>query len=331
MNKFYLQEIIKPYFFGSDRWYAWSMGIFLTSLSLSRVYCGLLFTKWNKGFFNALESKKFDQFIYQCWYFTVLAFIFILLYSTSKYLCQRYALRWRLWMTEHALKIWPYSPSRVLEGSDQRIQEDLMKFTDIFEGLILEMINNIVLITCFTPLLFKYTQEVKLFGLHIPGLLFYVIVLYSIVGLFISNFLGKPLINLEYDNQKYEAQLRYQLVHVRDGKKFEQKSFKSTIQSIIDNHIKLYQQQKYFNLWQKGYDQFSFLIPYLIVGPSYFSGILTLGSLMQIKSIFSRIRNSMAYLLDNYVLVMELLAVMKRLGEFYQSFNSKSLNLEKKI
>lgn len=135
----------------------------------------------------------------------------------------------------------------------------------------------------------------------------------------VSAKIANPLINLEYQNQKLEAEFRYNLVHVKDGATKPHSFFKGLLHQLSNNYQLIYSRQKNFNLWQKAFDQFSFVIPYLLLAGSYFSGLLTLGMLMQIKSTFSRIRNSMAYLLDNYAELTELLAVSKRLIEFYKA------------
>ncbi len=324
-NIYYLA---KPFFVGEDKKYARMIGLALVIISLLKVYLGYLFTQWNRRFYDAIESKNWEQFKIEMMLFCVLALVFVFVFSFSRYLCQRYALRWRFWMTNHALKDWLSKGDRELEGVDQRIQEDLMRFTDIFERICLEMVNNVVLIICFTPFLFQITNNISFLGINIPGILFYVVVVYTLTGFIVSKIIGNPLIQLEYDSQKYEAAFRYKLVHAKDGELCDKNSFQPLIKPIIKNHITLYKRQKTFNFWQRSYDQLSFLIPFLILSPSYFSSVISLGIMMQAKSFFSRIRNAMAYILDHYVECMELLAISKRLVEFYDKFSNTEVFIQ---
>lgn len=315
-----LLRLLKPYFVGDKRAYAISMGSFLIALSLSKVYVGFLFAEWNKRFYDALEAKNTQLFQTECFYFAGLAVLFMLLFSFSRYFGQRYALHWRIWMTDYALSRWLPQPNRdSVEGPDQRIQEDLMRFTDIFERHVLEIFNSIVLIVTFTPVLFKLTSDLTYFGHKVPGLLFYIIVVYTLVGMKISKTIADPLVTLEYDGQKLEAEFRYNLVRARDGEERSKESFLSIFKTITENHNAIYKRQKYFNIWQKSYGQLSFLIPFLTLAPGFFSGFLSFGILMQTRSFFSRIRNSMAYLLDHYTEITEFFAVVKRLDEFFLS------------
>lgn len=316
-----IYNLVKLFFNGDDKVYARVMGFILVCTSLLKVRLAFLFSEWNGRFYNALEKKDWEAFKTEALWFLILAASIVFMISISKYLCQRYALRWRIWMTNHALATWLSHEDRELEGVDQRIQEDLMKFTDLFEEMCLEMLNNIVIIVLFTPFLFKITEGILFFGFNIPGLLFYVVIVYTLISYFVSKMMGKPLVQLEYESQKYEASFRYELVHVRDGREINNNGFKALIEPIIKNHVLLYRRQGIFNFWQKGYDQLSFLIPFVILVPSYFSGAITLGMVMQSKSFVSRIRNAMAYILDNYIKFMEFLAVAKRLSEFYEKFN----------
>lgn len=194
-----------------------------------------------------------------------------------------------------------------------------MRFTLIFERFFLECFNAVLLILLFTPLLFNETKNLYINGIPLGWILFGTSLLYTLVGMLISAKIANPLIQLEYDNQKLEAEFRYNLVHVRDGAQKTPSFFNILLNSLSFNYNKIYQRQKNFNLWQKAYDQFSYLIPFMLVGSNYFAGLLTFGALMQIRSTFSRIRNSMAYLLDHYTELTEMLAICKRLVEFYES------------
>lgn len=321
-------SLVTPFFYGNEKRYARRAGLVLLILSQASTTYGYFFIQWNRRFYDALEMKNADAFLQECIIFIILCVFYFLTYSLTRYWGQKYALRWRIWMTTSALTTWTVNPQRgSLEGSDQRIQEDLMRFATIFERLFLESFNALLLVLLFIPLLFIETKALSLFSLPLGLVLALTVVIYTLFGMTVSAKIANPLIDLEYNNQKLEAEFRYNLVHIRDGKEVPSTFFDALLINIRNNYHQIFNRQKYFNLWQKGYDQISFLLPFMLVGPFYFSGALTFGMIMQIKSTFSRVRNSMAYLLDHYTELTEMLAIAKRLVEFY---NSAAIDLKEK-
>lgn len=313
-------KLVMPYFYGSEKRYARWGGLWLMFLSQLSTLYGYLFIQWNRRFYDALETKNAMGFYTESAVFMAIVVFYVLTFSFTRYYGQQYALRWRMWMTNSALSKWLYDENRgKLEGSDQRIQEDLMRFTMIFERFFLDCFNAVLLIILFTPLLFIETKGLTIFGIPLGWAVLGSSIIYTLIGMVISAIIANPLINLEYNNQKLEAELRYNLVHVRDGAQKTPGFFQIILQGITGNYNQMYKRQKNFNLWQKAYDQVSFLMPFLLLSTNYFGGLLTFGAVMQIRSTFSRIRNSMAYLLDHYTELTEMLAISKRLVEFYES------------
>ncbi len=316
MNNFV--KIVTPYFWGDDKAYARWAGILILLLSQCMTAYAYFFIQWNRRFYDALEAHNGRLFFKESLVFIALALSFGLLASSTKYFSQQYAIRWRMWMTKQALGFWLSAPNRgTVEGSDQRIQEDLMRFTAIFERFFLDLFNAALLIVLFIPLLYVQTQNLYLYEMKLNWFMMGTVIIYTILGVYISAKIANPLINYEYNNQKLEAEFRYNLVHARDGSNIQLSFFDTIICNLTTNYNLLYNRQKYFNVWQKFYDQISILIPFALLASNYFSGLLTLGMLMQIKSTFSRLRNSMAYILDHYTEITELIAISRRLVEFY--------------
>lgn len=313
-------KLVTPFFYGDDKTYARWVGICLLLLSQIMTGFGYFFIQWNRRFYDALEAKNPELFFKESLVFAGLAFAFVIVSSISRYVGQQYALRWRIWMTKNALAFWLTSEQRgSLEGSDQRIQEDLMRFTTIFERFFINCFNALMLIIVFTPLLFSQTNGKYIAGIDISWLLFLAAIIYTTIGMYVAAKIARPLVQFEYDNQKIEAEFRYNLVHAKDGASIKIGFFNDLLSKISVNYHRTYERQKYYNVWQQAYDQFSILIPFALLASNYFSGVLTLGMLMQIKSTFSRIRNSMAYILDHYTEMTELMAISRRLVEFYDN------------
>lgn len=322
-------RLVAPYFYGEQKRYARFGLIVLVILSQCSTAFGYFFIQWNRRFYDALEAHQAQAFLNECLVFVALAIGWVITVCVTKYFSQQYALKWRIWMSMHALKVWTKSDTRAqLEGSDQRIQEDLMRFTTLFERFFLECFNAVLLILLFTPLLFIETKELALGSFSLGWLLFGSVVAYTAFGMYISAKIAAPLVQIEYNNQKFEAEFRYNLVHARDGAQINPSYFDQILASITGNYALMYKGQRNFNFWQKSYDQFSFLIPFALLASNYFAGALTLGGLWQIKATFSRIRNSMAYLLDHYTEITEMVAIARRLVEFYDSINLLNVRMQ---
>ena len=318
--------LVRPYFYGDHRLYARAMGILLVSLSAAIVGFSYFYAVWNKRFFDVLETRDIDVFFQECVIFCVVSVFWAFIHSSSIYYGQQYALKWRIWMTNRALGLWVNNNKRAtLEGSDQRIQEDLMRFTIIVERFFLEGFNAVLTIIVFTPILFQVTNNLVI-GNNIPVsiVLFISVTVYTIIGMYGGVKMTAPLIKLEYDNQKYEAAFRYNLVHAKDGANISVLTFLRLLSPIFKNYKAKYDKLRQFNLYLKMYNQFSFFIPFFIMAPSYFAGMATIGTLMQVRIIFAQIRTSMAYLLDHYAEFTELQAIAKRLLEFYNHLDEIS-------
>lgn len=314
--------LVKPYFNSEHKLYARWMGVLLIVLSQALVGFSYFYAWWNKRFFDVLESRDINIFFKECLIFCIAGIFYSITYSLSQYYGQQYALKWRIWMTNRALNLWVNNTKRaLLEGSDQRIQDDLMRFTVIIERFFLECFNAIVIICCFTPILFNLTRNLIIANVQVSTLLLVSAAVYTGIGMYSALKMTSPLIKLEYDNQKYEAAFRYNLVHAKDGKTVTTMAFLRLLSPIFRNYRAKYHKQRQFNLFLKMYTQFSFLIPFVILAPSYFAGILSLGTLVQIRLIFANIRRSMAYLLDHYTEFTELQAISTRLLEFYNSLD----------
>ncbi len=257
--------LVRPYFYSEHKLYSRWMGILLILLSSSIVGFSYFYAWWNKRFFDVLATRNIDIFFQECIIFFVVGIFWAFAYSSSLYYGQQYALKWRIWMTNRALNIWAHSSKRTtLEGADQRIQEDLMRFTIIVERFFLEGFNAILTIIIFTPILFKVTNNLVIGDVPVSVVLIASVTIYTVIGLYIGAKMTAPLIKLEYDNQKYEAAFRYNLVHAKDGEHVSSTAFLRLLSPIFRNYKAKYDKQRQFALWLKMYNQFSYLIPFII-------------------------------------------------------------------
>jgi len=250
--------------------------------------------------------------------FVVIAFPYIFLAIFTGWFTRIYDLRWREAMTFNYIPKWHGVESEI-EGASQRIQEDCNRFARIIESLGLQVIRALMTLIAFIPILWTLSDKVDIPILRdIEGSLVWFTLIISLGGIVISWFVGIKLPGLEYNNQRVEAAFRKDLVLGEDDKKnyAQTETLLELFTGIRFNYHRLYLHYGYFDGWMTTYDQFMIIAPYLIMGPGLFTGLITLGVMVQVSNAFSRVHGGFALFLHNWTTITELRSIWKRLSEF---------------
>ena len=250
--------------------------------------------------------------------FVVIAFPYIFLAIFTGWFTRIYGLRWREAMTFNYIPKWQVVEDEI-EGASQRIQEDCNRFARIIETLGLQVIRALMTLIAFIPILWTLSDKVDIPILKdIEGSLVWFTLIISLGGIVISWFVGIKLPGLEYNNQRVEAAFRKDLVLGEDDKKnyAQTETLLELFTGIRFNYHRLYLHYGYFDGWMTTYDQFMIIAPYLIMGPGLFTGLITLGVMVQVSNAFSRVHGGFALFLHNWTTITELRSIWKRLSEF---------------
>ena len=261
--------------------------------------------------------------------FVVIAFPYIFLAIFTGWFTRIYGLRWREAMTFNYIPKWQAVESEI-EGASQRIQEDCNRFARIIESLGLQVIRAFMTLIAFIPILWTLSDKVDIPILRdIEGSLVWFTLIVSLGGIVISWFVGIKLPGLEYKNQRVEAAFRKDLVLGEDDKKnyAQTETLLELFTGIRFNYHRLYLHYGYFDGWMHTYDQFMIIAPYLIMGPGLFTGLITLGVLMQVSNAFSRVHGGFALFLHNWTTITELRSIWKRLSEFERNLDIYRMRL----
>ena len=316
--------MIKIFFKGEDRNYAWGTLGFLSLLVAFQAYLVRQFNDWYKVFYDALENKDQGAFLESfinrgdflmydvtTWGFIPLAVLAILMFAYTQFIGNRFSFRWREALTKVYLPKWKEMDNHT-EGASQRIQEDTKKFAWFVWVLGEGFIKAIMILVFFLPVLWTLSE-----GFGIPGYLIWIALGVSVGGLAVSAVIGRKLPKLEYNNQMVEAKFRKSLVRCEDNKDSHTvKEMLNQFKELKYNYYRLYDNYKYYSLWENMYFQAGVVIPYLVASPQYFAGAITLGTLVQIGNAFDKIHESMSFFTDNWLTVTELKSVVLRLKEF---------------
>ncbi len=306
--------------------WAYGGGLTLLVSLFVQVELTVKINEWYGGFYNILQ-KATEHDVSELWTemlkFAKIAFPYVLIATATAYFTRIYAFRWREAMTFSYVAKWQGVEEEV-EGASQRIQEDIYRFARIFESLGLQVVRALMTLIAFLPILWELSSGVDLpYIKTIPGSLVWVALLVSLGGLLISWFVGIKLPGLEYNNQKVEAAFRKELVYAEDDKVNYGKT-ESIVELFIGlkfNYHRLFLHYGYFDIWVNSFEQLMIITPYLIMAPGLFTGLITLGVLVQVSNAFSKVRESFSIFISNWTTITELRSIHKRLKEFEMNIN----------
>jgi peptide/bleomycin uptake transporter len=217
---------------------------------------------------------------------------------------------------------------RHIEGAAQRVQEDTMRFAQITEGLGVSMVDSVMTLIAFLPLLWVLSANVTslpIIGEVSQGLVF-VAIIWSIIGTALVALAGIRLPGLEFRNQRVEAAYRKELVYGEDNPdRADPPTVRELFENVRRNYFRLYFNYMYFNVVRIFYLQIGNLVPYIALGPTIVSGAITLGVMQQIIRAFSRVENSFQYLVNSWTTIIELLSIHKRLQAFEATLRGEPL------
>ncbi len=334
-------RIASPYFRSEDRWAGRLLLAAIIAIELGIVAITVLLNQWNARFYNALQDRNWDSFVYELGYFCVLATIFIVVAVYQLYLNQWLQIRWRRWMTRAYLDRWLAGSNHyrmqllgdAADNPDQRIAEDIRLF---IEGGILPLglglLNSVVTLGSFSVILWSLSAAAPLhvFGVSwsIPGYLFWAALLYAILGTAATHWIGRPLVALNYQQQRYEADFRFSLVRVREnaeqialleGERAERDQLLGRFARLADNWMAIMSRTKRLTFLTAGYGQVATVFPFIVTSPAYFAGAVQLGGLMQTASAFGSVQGALSFFVDAYRRLAEWNAVIERLDGFDRS------------
>ena len=327
-------------FFTQRKWQLWSwIGSFVILLSLwIQVQIDVKINEWFGQFYDMIQkalaapnSITIEEYWASLLSFITLAGIYVALATIVAFFTAHYLFRWRTAMVEWYHGV--YDKARTIEGASQRVQEDTIKFSRIMEGLGTSLIEAIMMIIEFTPILFGLSIGIPIlfFGDWNYGLIVGAFI-WTIGGTLFLIVLGiiLRLVGVEYDLQKQEAAYRKLLVIAEDDMTIRPKNINELFDDVRKIHYLSYLRYLYFNLGRIAYLQTNVLSAYVFLAPAIVAGLVTLGVMQQIIRAFGRVEGSMQYIFKSWPTIIELASVYKRLREFESKINS-SKTIEEKI
>ena len=331
-------RLMSSYWHSQEKWKARGLLAGVIALTLGQVYMLVLLNGWNNDFYNALQQRAFESFWPLIGQFAGFAFLHIIFAVYAVYVRQILEIKWRKWMTDKYLDRWlghqTYYRLQVagqddMDNPDQRIADDVNSFVNLTLGLFVGVLKQATSLVAFVVILWNLSGSLDIpLGdtvLSVPGYMVFVTLIYSVVGTWLAHKVGRKLIRLNYDQQRFEADFRFSMVRVREnsesvafygGEKPELQNFRERFALVIGNFWGLMKRTKLLNFYVNGYAQIAIIVPVLMCAPQYFNGTMQLGGFMQTISAFGRVQDALSYFVESYDSIAQYVAVIRRLGGF---------------
>ena len=322
-------------FFTIKKWLLWSwLGSFVILSSLwIQVKIDVKINEWFGQFYDMIQKAlakpnaiSIEEYWTSLFSFITLAGLYVAVYVVVSFFTAHFLFRWRAAMVEWYHSV--YDKARKIEGAAQRVQEDTIKFSRILESLGTSLIESIMVLIQFVPILLGLSIGIPIFffGDWQYGLITGALI-WTLGGTIFLVGLGwvLRLVGVEYDLQKKEAAYRKILVIAEDDENVRPKTIEELFDDVRSIHFLSYVRYLYFNVGRMAYLQANVLSAYVFLAPAIVAGVVTLGVMQQIIRAFGRVEGSMQYLLKAWPTIIEFASVYKRLREFETQINKNEV------
>lgn len=335
--------LTKAYFTGDDKKRAWFLFVTIIVMTLAIVYMLVQLNHWYNTFYSALQEYDSVKIYSELWRFTWLALIYIFLAVGAYYLRQSLIMHWRKWLTVKFIDEWLKNKTYYnlqmfgadTDNPDQRISEDVKLFVTMTLSLFVDFLKALTTLLSFVAILYTMSGviDVNFLGQkwQIHGYLFWAAFMYSIIGTWLVHIVGRKLVELNYVQQRYEADFRFSMIRMREaaeavafysGEDREAEVLSSRFKTLLTNFWRLVNKQKWLILFNSVYGQLAIIFPFVVAMSRYLAKKFTLGGLMQVSSAFGRVQDSLSFFVDSYASIAEWQAVTMRLSIFYRHMNN---------
>ncbi|MEO6843136.1 MAG: ABC transporter ATP-binding protein/permease [Bradyrhizobium sp.] len=334
-------RIAVPYFRSEDKRAGLTLLFSVIAIELALVGTSVLVNQWRNRFYNALQEKDWNGFVREILIFCALGAITVGLSVYQLYLNQWLQIRWRKWMTTKYLGKWLHGANHYrmqLQGDaadnpDQRVSDDVKLFVDRTLNLGVGLLSSVVTLFSFVFILWELSQAapLTLFGIGIPGYLVWGALIYAGFGTALTQWIGSPLVKLDFEQQRFEADFRFSLVRVREnaeqiallrGERAEREGLSERFNRVVGNWYKIMGRTKRITAFTSSYDQAAVVFPIILAAPAFFANKILLGALLQTAEAFGSVQGALSFFVSAYRSLAEWRAVVARLNGFEMAIGS---------
>jgi peptide/bleomycin uptake transporter len=316
-------------------WIGWSVwgSLLIIAVTYFSVQVSVVINNWRRPFGDTLQNAltkqpgiTVDSFYSLMIIFAQIAFLSMAVSILTDFFTSHYIFRWRTAMNNFYMSKW--EKLRHIEGASQRVQEDTMRFSATLEGLGINLINSVMTLVVFLPILFGlsgYVSDLPIIG-EIPHALFWLALFWSAFGTLLLAIAGIKLPGLNFRNQRVEAAYRKELVYGEDhADRAQPLTIAELYSNVRTNYFRMYWHYLYFNVARYFYIQADALFLLFMLVPTIVAGKITYGIYQQIATAFGQVSSSFQYLVNSWTTIIELLSIHKRLKAFEAAIDDEPL------
>lgn len=302
--------------------------------NLLSVRTGILFSNWYNAMYKALQEMNVDAFWQQMAVFAVVATVSVSNALLSYYLGKRFVIHWRTWLNEKMLTKWTNNQAyyktqylgQHLDNPDQRIQQDINAFVSNSLDFATGLISSVVSIFAFTMILWNLSGPMTIANVEIPHAMVFLVFIYVLITSIFAFKLGRPLIKLNFDNERLNANYRYSLIRLKEyaesiafyrGEKMEKNLLLKQFDKVIDNLWGIVFRTLKLSGFNLIVSQVSVVFPFIIQAVRYFNNQISLGDLIQTSDAFGRVQSALSFFRNSYDEFTAYRAVLNRLTGFH--------------
>ena len=340
--------LAKPYWVSKERAKGLTLLATVVGLALAVVWMEVQFNSWNRDFYNTFETRDQAEFFRELGRFGLLALTWIVMAVYKLYYQQMLQIEWRTWLTDRFLADWlkdqahyriqllgrtdgatpALGAAASVDNPDQRIADDLRLFVDYTLSLSLGLLSAVVTLVSFVAILWGLSGALEIWGISVPGYMVWVALIYAVVGSLLTHYIGRPLIGLDFNQQRYEADFRFGLVRLREnsegvalyrGETEELTGLRGRFSAVIGNWWLLMKKQKHLGWFTSFYYQLAIIFPFVVVSPRFFAGQMPLGGIFQTASAFGQVQSSLSWFINAYTSFAAWKATVDRLIGFAEA------------
>jgi putative ATP-binding cassette transporter len=307
-------------------------------LAMAAVRLNVVLSYWSRDLYNAMQQLDSKAFWFSILLFSFLATLHVTRALVNFYVRQKLLIEWRqaltnrlmdLWLTRQAYYRSAYCNTQV-DNPDQRIQQDVDQFVSSSLSLSVGLIQSLVSLFEFTLVLWSLSATLALFGIEIPRAMVFLVYIYVIVATVFAIKIGRPLIKLNFLNEKFNADFRYSLIRLKEygesiaffkGENSEKKNLAQRFSHVIANSWALVFRSLKFDGYNFIVGQITTIFPYVVQAPRLFAKEIQLGDVMQTGQAFGQVEDALSYIRTSYDSFANYRAVMTRLIGFLDNID----------
>ncbi|HVE44303.1 MAG TPA: ABC transporter ATP-binding protein/permease [Gammaproteobacteria bacterium] len=333
-----LWELIKLYWQSQQKISAYVFFSIMLVMTISLVGLDVVFNYWYNYFYDALQAYNRHGAIRLLVIFFVLAAFYTVASVYRYYISQLFGLRWRKWMTEQLISRWLKRRGyyyletfdEKTDNPDQRLQEDVSALVAHSIDLSMGLVSAIATFLAFIYVLWQLSGTLTLplgsLGTwRISGYLVWVVIIYASIGTLYTFKLGRPLISLNFEQQRREASFRFSAIDLRThaehialsrGEGHQKGILEGLFGGVLSNWYNIILRQKILLWFTASYNQLSVVLPLLVALPNYFDKVFLLGGLIQSLQAFNRVQESLSFMVNSFTQIAQWQAIGQRLTTF---------------